>query len=120
MFEWLAKVIKDYNDSGQGKAVFQAYNALEGKVFILCIITSLISRIYEKIFQAEKLCYVDASASFELLNTLITLFYTSCTIKALLLELLVISDELEITLEKVIFNFLLLLLNILTFTKNIN
>ncbi len=120
MFERLAEVVKDYNDSGQGKAVFQAYNALEGKAFILCIVTSLMSRIHEKVPQAGELCYVDASASFEPLNTSITLLYTSCAVGALPLGLLVTSDELEITLEKAVFNLLLLLLNILTFTKNIN
>ncbi len=31
MFERLAEVVKDYNDSGQGKAVFQAYNGMSLK-----------------------------------------------------------------------------------------
>src|SRR3954470_21626194 len=45
---------------------------------------------------------MDASASFELLNTSITLFYTSCAVEALPLALFITSDELEITLEKAI------------------
>ncbi|CAG8803904.1 37834_t:CDS:2 [Gigaspora margarita] len=47
-----------------------------------------------------EICYVDASASFEPLNTSITLFYTSCIAGALPFGLIIISDELEITLEK--------------------
>ena len=109
MFERLAEVVKDYNDSGQGKAVFQAYNALEGKAFILCIVTSLMSRIHEKVPQAGELCYVDASASFEPLNTSITLLYTSCAVGALPLGLLITSDELEITLEKAVSNFFIII-----------
>ena len=45
---------------------------------------------------------MDASASFEPLNTSITLFYTSCAVGALLIVLFVTLNELEITLEKVI------------------
>src|SRR4051812_41036594 len=45
---------------------------------------------------------MDASASFEPLNTSITLFYTSCAVGALPLALFITSDELEITLEKAI------------------
>jgi len=45
---------------------------------------------------------MDASASFEPLNTSITLFYTSCAVGALPIALFVTSDELEITLEKAI------------------
>ncbi len=48
------------------------------KAFILCIVTNLICQVYEKIQQASELCYMDALSSFEPLNTLITLFYTSC------------------------------------------
>ncbi|GES89782.1 hypothetical protein GLOIN_2v1883854 [Rhizophagus clarus] len=55
--------------------------------------------------QAAEICYVDASTSFEPLNTSITLLYTSCAIGALPLGLIVTSDELEITLEKA-FNML--------------
>ena len=50
----------------------------------------------------SELCYVDASASFEPLNTSITLFYTSCAVGALPLALFVTSDEFEVMLEKAI------------------
>ncbi|CAG8747131.1 8318_t:CDS:2, partial [Funneliformis caledonium] len=102
MFERLAGDIKNYNDSDQGKAILQAYDTRIGKVFILCIVTNLMSRVHEKVPQAGELCYVDASASFESLNTSITLLYTSCTIGALLLGLFIMSDKLEVTLERVI------------------
>ena len=58
--------------------------------------------MHEKIPQAGEICYVDASSSFEHLNTSITLLYTSCTVGALPLGLFITSDELEITLEKAI------------------
>ena len=45
---------------------------------------------------------MDASALFELLNTSITLLYTSCAVGALPLGVFITSDELEITLEKAI------------------
>ena len=45
---------------------------------------------------------MDASSSFEPLNTSITLFFTSCAVGALLIALFITSDELEITLEKAI------------------
>jgi hypothetical protein len=45
---------------------------------------------------------MDASASFEPLNTSITLLYTSCAAGALPLGLFITSDELEITLEKAV------------------
>ncbi len=64
----------------------------------------------------EELCYINALASFELLNTSITLLYISCVIKALLLGLFIMSDELKVTLEKAVFNFSLLLNN-LAYTK---
>ncbi|GES92231.1 hypothetical protein GLOIN_2v1883854 [Rhizophagus clarus] len=105
MFSRLEEVIKDYNDSGLGNAILQEYDARTGKSFILCIVTGLMSRIHEKVPQAAEICYVDASASFEPLNTSITLLYTSCAIGALPLGLIVTSDELEITLEKA-FNML--------------
>ena len=100
MFERLAELVQDYNDSGQGKAVLQEYDAHAGKAFILCIVTSLMCRVHEKVLQAGELCYVDASASFDPLNSSITLLYTSCAVGALPLGLFVTSDELEITLEK--------------------
>ncbi|CAB4431977.1 unnamed protein product, partial [Rhizophagus irregularis] len=100
MFERLAQVIESYNISGNGRAVFQEYDAQAGKSFILCIVTSLMCRIHERIPQAGEICYMDASASFESLNTSITLLYTSCAVGALPLGLFITSDELEITLEK--------------------
>ncbi|CAB5385354.1 unnamed protein product [Rhizophagus irregularis] len=74
MFRRLAEVVNDYNNSGKG--------------------------VHEKILQSSEICYMDASASFEPLNTSITLLYTSCAIGALPLGLFITSDELEITLEK--------------------
>ncbi|CAG8697421.1 17913_t:CDS:2, partial [Funneliformis caledonium] len=97
MFERLAELVQDYNDSGQRKAVLQEYDAHAGKAFILCIITSLMCRVHEKVLQEGELCYVDALASFDPLNSSITLLYTSCTVGALPLGLFVTSDELEIT-----------------------
>src|SRR5688572_27943679 len=78
MFERLAEVVKDYNNSGRGTAVLQKYDANTRKAFILCIITNLICRVHQKIRQAGELYYMDASSSFKPLNTSITLFYTSC------------------------------------------
>ena len=49
-----------------------------------------------------ELYYMDASATFEPLNTSIILLYTSCIVGALPLALFITSDELEITLEKAI------------------
>ena len=60
------------------------------------------SWVHEQICQADELYYVDASASFELLNTSITLLYTSYIAGALPLSLFVISDELKITIKKAI------------------
>jgi hypothetical protein len=51
-------------------------------------------------YNPVKFCYMDTSASFEPLNTSITLLYTSCAVGALPLRLFIISDELEIILEK--------------------
>ena len=45
---------------------------------------------------------MDASASFELLNTSVTLLYTSCAVGALSIALFVTSDEFEVTLERAI------------------
>ena len=118
MFERLAEVVKNYNDSDQGKAILQAYDARIGKAFILCIVTNLMSRVHKKVSQAGELCYIDASASFEPLNTSITLLYTSCTVRALSLGLFITSDELEVTLERAVFNFLLLLNNLVYIKKN--
>lgn len=102
MFERLAKLVDDYNSSCRGKAVLQKYDERDGKEFILCIVTSLMLRVHEKILQAGELCYVDASSSFESLNTSITLFYTSCTVGALPLGLFITSNETEITLKRAI------------------
>src|SRR6266498_795938 len=52
------------------------------------------------IFIIGELCYVDASATFESLNTSVMLFCTSCIIGALLLALFITFDEFEVTLEK--------------------
>ncbi|CAG8673743.1 44306_t:CDS:2, partial [Gigaspora margarita] len=92
--------VDNYNNSGQGCAILQEYNSQSSNAFILYIVTNLMSRVYEKIRQSNKLCHVNASASFELLNISITLFYTSCIAGALPLGLIIISDELKITLEK--------------------
>ena len=100
MFERLAELVQDYNNSGQGKAILQEYDAHTGNAFILCIVTNLMCRVHEKVLQASELCYVDASSSFDPLNSSITLFYTSCAVGALPLGLFITSDELEITLEK--------------------
>lgn len=78
MFERLAEIVKDYNNSDRGRAVLQEYDMNSGKAFILCIVTNLMCRVHEKIQQAGELCYMDASSSFEPLNTSITLFFTSC------------------------------------------
>jgi len=100
MFKRLVEVVNEYNNSGKGKAVLQEYDSRTGKAFILCVVTGLMSRVHEKILQSGEICYMDASASFEPLNTSITLLYTSCAIGALPLGLFITSDELEITLEK--------------------
>ena len=102
MFDRLMEVVKDYNDSGCGKAVLQEYDASIGKAFILCIVTNLMARVHEKVLQAGEICYVDASASFDPLNTSITLLYTSCAVGALPLGLFITSDESEVTLEKAV------------------
>lgn len=100
MFQRLKDEVNNYNNSGQGRAIFQEYDSQLGKAYILCIVTNLMSRIHEKIHQASELCYVDASASFEPLNTSVTLLYTSCVAGALPLGIIITSDELEITLKR--------------------
>ncbi|CAG8763923.1 5969_t:CDS:1, partial [Acaulospora morrowiae] len=100
MFDHLTEMIDNYNNSGNGKAILQKYDTYTGEAFILCIVTGLMCRVHEKIPQTGELCYMDASASFEPLNTSITLLYTSCMIGALPLGLFITSDECEITLEK--------------------
>ncbi|GBC01669.1 hypothetical protein RclHR1_04290005 [Rhizophagus clarus] len=102
-YDYVAKLFQEYREAVLGSR--NEYDARTGKSFILCIVTGLMSRIHEKVPQAAEICYVDASASFEPLNTSITLLYTSCAIGALPLGLIVTSDELEITLEKA-FNML--------------
>lgn len=102
MFKRLVDIVNDYNNSGQGKAILQEYSMDTGNAYILCVVTGLMCRVHEKVLQAGELCYMDASSSFEPLNTSITLFYTSCLIGALPLGLFITSDELEITLEKAI------------------
>ena len=105
MFKRLEVVVRDYNASGLGKAALQEYDTHVGKAFIICIVTELMSRVHEKVPQAAEICYVDASTSFESLNTSITLIYTSCAVGALPLGLFVTSDESEVTLEKAVFKF---------------
>jgi hypothetical protein len=100
MFKRLVEVVNEYNNSGKGKAALQEYDSHTGKALILCVVTGLMSRVHEKILQSGEICYMDASASFEPLNTLITLLYTSCAVGVLPLGLFITSDELEITLEK--------------------
>ncbi|CAG8847485.1 13803_t:CDS:2, partial [Gigaspora margarita] len=109
MFQHLAEEVSKYNESGYGRAILQEYNSRMGKAFILCIVTGLMSRVHEKIRKAGEICYVDASASFEPLNTSITLLYTSCIAGALPLGLFITSDELEITIKEAI-NILKLIL----------
>ena len=113
IFERLAAIVEDYNKSGQGRAILQEYDARSGKAFILCIVTNLMARVHEKVVQASEICYMDASAAFDPLNTSITLLYTSCAVGALPLGVFFTSDELEITLEKAViviylFNYILL------------
>ncbi|PKY33800.1 hypothetical protein RhiirB3_453013 [Rhizophagus irregularis] len=114
MFERLVEVIDHYNNSSNGRAIMQEYDAQAEKAFILCIVSSLMCRIYEKIPQAGEICYVNASASFEPLNTAITLLYTSCAAGALPLGVLITSDESEIILEKAL-NLLKMILPLYAF-----
>jgi hypothetical protein len=107
MFERLSKAVDDYNSSGSGKAVLQEFDACTKKAFILYVVTGLMSRVHEKVSQAGEICYMDASASFEPLNTSVTLLYTSCVIGALPLGLFITSDESEITLENAVYSLLL-------------
>ncbi|CAG8611997.1 23161_t:CDS:2, partial [Gigaspora margarita] len=96
-YGYVLNLFKQYR---KGYAVFQKYDSQAGKAFILCIVTNLMIHVHEKIQQSGKICYVDALASFEPLNTSITLLYTSCISEALPLGLLVTSDELEATLKR--------------------
>ncbi|CAG8853288.1 43926_t:CDS:2, partial [Gigaspora margarita] len=80
-------------------ALLQEYDLHSKRAFILCMITNLMIQVHEKILQSGEICYVDALASFEPLNTSITLFYTSCIAEALPLGLIVTLNELETTLE---------------------
>ncbi|CAG8648451.1 3921_t:CDS:2 [Dentiscutata erythropus] len=100
MFKRLEAVISEYNKSEQGKAVLQEYNTNTGDVFILCIVINLMVRVYERILQSGEIYYMDASASFNSLNTSITLLYTSCMAGALPLGLFLTSDKLELTIER--------------------
>jgi len=102
MFQRLTKEVISYNASGRGQAIIQEYDSRTGKAYILCIVTGLMKRVHEQIRQAGELCYIDASASFESLNTSITLLYTSCLAGALPLGLFITSDELEVTIERAI------------------
>lgn len=99
MFQRLKDEISSYNNSGKGRALLQEYDLHSKRAFILCVVTNLMIRVHEKIPQSGEICYIDALASFEPLNTSITLFYTSCIAGALPLGLIVTSNELETTLE---------------------
>ncbi|RIB19380.1 hypothetical protein C2G38_2182064 [Gigaspora rosea] len=100
IFECLDSIILEYNNSGKGRVVLQEYNSNSGNAFILCIVTNLMARIHKKIPQAQEICYIDASVSFDPLNISITLLYTSCAAGALPLGLFLTSNEQEITIEK--------------------
>ncbi len=76
MFKRLANVVNEYNNSRKSKAILQEYNSYMEKAFILCVMTGLMSCVHEKVLQSEEICYVNALASFEPLNTSITLLYT--------------------------------------------
>ncbi len=106
MFEHLAEAVNYYNSLGNSKAVLQKFDTNAKKAFILCVITGLMSQVYEKVSQAYEICYMDVSASFEPLNTSITLLYTSCTVGTLPLGLFITSNESEIILKKVVSSFL--------------
>ncbi|CAG8837753.1 8460_t:CDS:2, partial [Gigaspora margarita] len=97
-YGYVLNLFKQYRNEHLGGQ--NVYDLQSENVFILYIVTNLISRIHEKIRQSGELCYVDTSASFKLLNTSITLFYTSCITGTLPLGLIVISDKLAITLKK--------------------
>ncbi|CAG8666531.1 28718_t:CDS:2, partial [Dentiscutata erythropus] len=58
-------------------------------------VTNLMARVHKKVIQAGEICYMDASALFNSLNTSITIFYTSCAVGALPLGLFITSDESE-------------------------
>ncbi|RIB21214.1 hypothetical protein C2G38_2177236 [Gigaspora rosea] len=65
--------------------------------------------VHKEVRESSEICYMDASASFEPLNTSVTLLYTSCVAGALPLGVFITSDELAITIEKAI-NLLKLIL----------
>ena len=54
MFERLAGIVNEYNASGQGRAAMQEYDSNTGKSYILCVVTSLMCRVHEKISQVGK------------------------------------------------------------------
>ncbi|CAG8821043.1 30760_t:CDS:2, partial [Gigaspora margarita] len=56
----------------------------------------------EKISQAQEICYIDASMSFDPLNTSSTLLYTSCAAGTLPFGLFLTSDEQEFIIEKAV------------------
>src|SRR5438046_7164761 len=102
MFNWLQEMVIQYNNSNNGKAILQIYDSTTHTPFILCIVTGLMRRVHEKIHQAGELCYFDASAAFDPLNTSISLLYTSCSVGALPLGLFLTSDETQVTIENAI------------------
>ncbi|CAB5377419.1 unnamed protein product [Rhizophagus irregularis] len=81
-YDYIAKLFQKYRETSlgdrRGKAILQEYDSCTGKALILCVVTGLMSHVHEKIPQSGEICYVDASASFEPLNTSITLLCTSC------------------------------------------
>lgn len=58
MFERLVEVIDRYNNSGNGRVIMQEYDAQAEKAFILCIVSSLMCRIHEKIPQFVMLMHL--------------------------------------------------------------
>ncbi len=82
--------------------ILQKYDLQTENAFILYNVIGLMSWVHEQIHQVGEIYYIDVSVSFELLNISIILLYTSYIVDALLLDLFIILDELEITIKKVI------------------
>ena len=71
MFEQLAEVVNEYNASGREKVTLQEYDSNTGKSYILCVVTSLMCWMHEKVPQAGKLLF---TILFDLIK-LIKLFF---------------------------------------------
>ncbi|CAG8477470.1 14558_t:CDS:2 [Gigaspora margarita] len=100
-FGYVTNLFKKFRISQLGaKNGINMFERLESEVE-----NNLMQRIHEKIRQAGDICYVDASSSFDLLNTSLTLLYTSCAVGALPLGIILTSDESEDTLKSA-FNLL--------------